>query len=52
MQLNTVKSIKLGRRVHRRFGSWEKALEAAVKTENGVYRIAPEALAEPTASPD
>ncbi len=51
MQLNTAKSIELGRRVHRHFGSWEKALEAAVKTEDGVYRIGPESLTEPTTSP-
>ena len=39
MQLNTEKSIDLGRRVHRVFGSWKKAREAAIKTDDGVYRI-------------
>jgi hypothetical protein len=52
MQLNTPKSIELGRQVHRKFGSWKKALEAAVKTEDGVYRIQPERLTETTTSPD
>ncbi len=39
MQLNTEESIDLGRRVHRTFGSWKKAREAATKTDDGVYRI-------------
>lgn len=46
MQLNTDKSIDLGRQVHRTFGSWRKAREAAVKTDDGVYRIARERLNE------
>ncbi len=52
MQLNTTKSIELGRQVHRRFGSWKKAREAAVKTADGVYRIGPEYLNDATASSD
>jgi hypothetical protein len=52
MQLNTTKSIELGRQVHRKFGSWKKAFEAAVKTDDGVYRIRPERLTETTTSSD
>lgn len=37
MQLNTPKSIALGRKVHRAFGSWQKAREAATKAEDGTY---------------
>jgi hypothetical protein len=44
MQLNTEKSIDLGRQVHRTFGSWRKAREAAVKSDDGVYRISSEHL--------
>jgi hypothetical protein len=39
MQLNTTESIDLGRQVHRAFGSWKKAREAATKTNDGVYRL-------------
>jgi len=39
MQLNTEASIDLGRQVHRAFGSWRKALDAARKDGDGVYRI-------------
>jgi hypothetical protein len=39
MQLNTPKAIELGRQVHRAFGSWQKAREAAVVTADGTYRI-------------
>ena len=46
MQLNTEESIDLGRRVHRTFGSWKKAREAAVKTDDGIYRIANAQLAK------
>jgi hypothetical protein len=44
MQLNTTESIDLGRQVHRAFGSWKKAREAATKTDNGVYRLDKEQL--------
>ena len=46
MQLNTAQFIDLGRRVHRAFGSWKAAREAAVKTDDGVYRIRRETLDE------
>ena len=54
MQLNTAQSIDLGRRVHRAFGSWKAAREAAVKTADGVYRIRRETLdrAEAGADPE
>lgn len=47
MQLNTEQSIDLGRRVHRVFGSWKKAREAATKTDDGVYRIKDARISSP-----
>lgn len=37
MQLNTAKSIALGRKVHDAFGSWRAARAAAVRNDDGVY---------------
>jgi len=50
MQLNTTDSIDLGRKVHRAFGSWKNAREAAVRTEDGVYRIERNRLDEAAAA--
>jgi hypothetical protein len=41
MRINTAASIELGRRVHRRFGSWEAARNAAY-LRDGAYILPPE----------
>lgn len=46
MQLNNAQSISLGRRVHNTFGSWRRALELAVRTSDGVYRLDENAVAK------
>lgn len=51
MQLNTEKSIDLGRQVHRTFGSWKKAREAAIKSDDGVYRIPEDRITQAPAAP-
>ncbi len=52
MQLNTNWSIELGRQVHRAFGSWQKAREAAVRGDYGVYRISRDRLERSPAEPN
>ena len=41
MRINTAASIKLGERIHRRFGSWEAARNAA-RIRDGAYILPPE----------
>jgi len=44
MKIDTPASIALARRVHCTFGSWEEVREAAVRGDDGVYRIPHERL--------
>lgn len=44
MQLNTTKSIELGRKVHSTFGSWKAARTAAVQNDDGVYVLKPDVV--------
>ena len=52
MELNTAESIALGREVHRAFGSWQAALDAAQRNSSGVYVITRDALARAAAKTD
>lgn len=38
MRVNTEESVKLGERIHGRFGSWEAARKAS-RLRNGVYLV-------------